>query len=561
MPQVLLTLKFILIVFLLFQAQGFASSPKLPLINGKKTVATVNNELITLEDFNRAIESSHASRSRGNKAGRIDYSGILNRLINTRLIVLEARNMGLDQLPEIKSMVDQYSRRSLREILLEQHVKDVKADDDEVESIYQEAVKEWKIKSILFQKEEDVNRAQDEIKAGKSFEEVAKTAADVGSAIISDEGEYLKNKDLLPPVARIVSKMEVGSVSPVISVGKKGFIIFKLEGTRIPEDEDPEARKQAKLKALNQKRVRTAKDYYHDLKKKYVKVNEEFLNDLDFEAKEPGFEKLLRDKRVIAKIKGEKPVTVAELAKALKQKFYHGIDKAVQGKQVNKIKYERLEGILQKRLLLKEAFTKGIDKTEVYSNRVKEYEYSLIFGAFIKKVITPDIKLDIQELKANYEENSDEYVLPQMIRIKSLVFWERKDAVEAIDILQKGTDFNWLSSNAEGQVDKDSEGLLKFEGELITLSSLPEELEKIVAGSKPGDFRLYANSRGHFYVLYIYHVIPAKLQPFEDVQKEIAKKVFNSKLKKAVELYADKLREYYPVKIYAEDLGSKKIQF
>jgi hypothetical protein len=133
--------------------------------------------------------------------------------------------------------------------------------------------------------------------------------------------------------------------------------------------------------------------------------------------------------------------------------------------------------------------------------------------------------------------------------------------VAALNKLQKGTDFNWLSSNAEGQVNEESKGLLKFEGRLITLSSLPEDLETIVAQSKLGDFRLYASSQGHFYVLYIYHLVPAKPQPFEDVKKKIAKTVFKEKLKEAVELYAAKLREYYPVKIYSKDLTRKQLSF
>ncbi len=89
---------------------------------------------------------------------------------------------------------------------------------------------------------------------------------------------------------------------------------------------------------------------------------------------------------------------------------------------------------------------------------------------------------------------------------------------------------------------------------LITQSSLPEKVQKAVSGANAGDFRLYEGPAGQFYVLYIYQVFPAKLQPFEEVRQEIAKKVFEDKLKKSVEHWADKLREYYPVKIYRADL-------
>ena len=159
---------------------------------------------------------------------------------------------------------------------------------------------------------------------------------------------------------------------------------------RFPEDVDLEARERAKRQVLDQKRVQAAKDYYQDLRKQYVKVDEEIFTSLDYESKEPGFEKLLKDKRVIAEISGEKPITVGELTKALKQKFYHGVERAITSASINKRKRAVLEEILRDRVWLKEAFKQNIDKMEIYKNRIKEYEKALIFGTFIEKVIIPD---------------------------------------------------------------------------------------------------------------------------------------------------------------------------
>ena len=135
------------VIGLLFaQTSLLAASTKLPIINGKRAVATVNDEPITVEQLKRAIAASHTARSKEMKTGQIDYSDIMSRLINTRLIVLEARNMGLDELPEIRRMVDSYSRETLMKVLLEQYVQNVKADKNVVEKIYQQAVREWQIK-------------------------------------------------------------------------------------------------------------------------------------------------------------------------------------------------------------------------------------------------------------------------------------------------------------------------------------------------------------------------------------------------------------------------------
>jgi hypothetical protein len=543
--------------FFIVGIHGLASAQKLPVIDGKKVVAIVNDETITLEELNEAIAASHKARSGERKAGRIDFSGIMERLINTRLLLFEAKNMGIDELPEIKNMVEKYAKETLAKLVLMQYAKDIEPDDKEVErlyrEIYREQVKEWKIKSLQFKKEADAKRIEAEIKAGNNFDELAEKAVAEG---IAEGGavEYLKNKDLKPRVAEIVSKMENGSTSPIVPVGQKGFIIFKLEGFHLPEKEDPETRMKAERLALKQIKTRAVKDYFEDLKKKYSNLNEELLDGLDYESKEPGFESLLKDERAVVEILGEDPITVGDLSKALKKKFFHGVEKAIQSKRINKRKRLILENMLETRVLLKEASIQGLDQTEVYKNKVNEYENSLIFGAFIQKVVAPEIKLNEKELRAYYKENSQSYTSPQMMRIKSLVFEKRTDAVDALDKLKQGTDFPWLSSHAEGQVDKDTQGLLKFEGKMLVLSSLPKGVQKAVSGVNPGDLRMYASPEGHYYVLYVYHVVVPQQRPFDDVKKEIAKKVYNDKINKAVDDYADKLKEYYPVKIYRKDL-------
>ena len=546
---------FITVMCLLFAVlPGYAAEGKLPVIDGKTAVATVNDEPITLEEFNRAIAASHAARPGAKTAGRIDYSKIIDRMINTRLIVLEARNIGLDALPEIRKMVADFSRETLIKLLLEGYVKDIKPGQDEVEKIYQEMVKEWQISSVRFKTEKLARNFEEKIKGGNNFEEAVKNVLDEGTAEEGKVGQYLKDEDLAPQIAQVVAKMEIGSISPVVAIGEKGFIILRLEGERFPEEEDAEAMKRARRQVLNQARGKAARDYYQDLRKKYLKINEELIDGLDYESKEPGFDSLLEDKRVIAEISGEQPVTVGELTKGLKQKFFHGVERAIKAKEVNKKKYEVLEGIVEERILLKEALKQNIDKSDEYKNKIKEYEISVVFGAFINKVIVPDIKLDQKELKAHYQENMEKYTFPEMMRIKELVFESKNDAVSAVEKLRKGTDFNWLSSNAEGQVDKNTGGLLRFKGELLTVSSMPEGVQKSVSGANPGDFRLYESPEGYFYVLYIYHLLPGAPRPFESVRKDIAKEVFRDKVRKAVEDYADKLKEYYPVKIYAKDL-------
>jgi parvulin-like peptidyl-prolyl isomerase len=543
-------LKVMAAIFLFIGTAGLVSDKDLPIVKGKKVVATVNDEAISLDEFNQELATLPQKAGKDQKAEKKEISGLLKRLINTRLIIQEAKRMGLDEFKELKERADVFAKQTLRDELIDRQVRDIKPDEKEVEKIYKESVKEFKIKSILFEKEEDAKQMEAFLKAGKNFDETLKKFLSDKKGKGEDEGEYLKRQGLQPEIGEAVSKMKIGSVSPVIKI-KSGYVVLKLEDIRFPED--PGVRDKIKLDLLLQKQKDAYFEYFRTLKKKYVKVNEGLLKALDFESKEPGFEKLMKDKRVLAEIKGEKPITVGEFSEYMKQQLFHGVDRAVEAKRLNKRKEQILDDMLQKRILRKEALRLGIDKTEGYKNKLKENENSLLFGAFVAKAVAPDIKLKEEELKTYYDKHLKGYTYPEMMKIRSLVFSKREDAEKAMLDLRQGTDFQWLKDNAEGQVDKNKKGVLIFDGSLLTTKDLPENVQKVVYGAKSGDIRLLANPDDYFYVLSIQEVIPPRPQPYPEVREQIARKIYNEKLIKAVEDYADKLRAVSDVKIYLKN--------
>jgi len=552
MKRTFRTIGILLAIFLL-AATGFAAESPLPRVGGKEVVATVNEDPITAEDLNQALGMRHAEMTAGSKIGKVDYSEILNRMITIRLILLEARNIGLDELPEVKENFSSYSRGALMAVLLKQQTKDLRVDENEADRIYKESVKEYKLQSLLFGKEEEAKRIEVEIKSGNDFNKIVKNVLAKGIAKGAEEGTYQKQEQLLPEIKNAVSGMEVGSISPVIRIGA-GFVILKLEGIRFPEN--PDAREQAKATALRNKGTEVKFQFIADLRKKYVTVKQDVLDGLDYESDTPGFQAMVADPRVVAEIRGGKPVTVGELSEALQLKFFHGTDKAAAKKKINNRKVEVLDSILDKRVVLNEALRNGIDNSEEFKDMVREYQNSALFGVFVQKVIRPGIRLEEEELKVYYKQHAAEFSSPEMMRINSLIFSKKVLAEEAIQKLRGGTDFSWLGANADGLVVDKTEELMKFEGNLLAVNSLPEDLQLVVSGAKPGDFRLYESPEGHFYVLSLREVFPPTLQPYEKVREQIAGKVVGEKTKRELEEYAAKLRKSYPVKIFLKSPGA-----
>lgn len=294
-------------------------------------VALVNDEPITLEEFSEALGSVHEGKVEEKTTAGKDYGKVLKRLINTKLIIQEARAMGLDELPEVKNMMDGFFMATLRTLLTEQRVKDVKADEAEVEKLYRERVKEG-------------------------------------------------------------------------------------------DPENPEAQEQARQEVLTKKKLKALTDYNKVLSKRYLTFNRELIEGLDFESENQGFQKLLKDRRVLVEVRGGKPVTVGELARALQEKFYHGAETAVKEKKINRRKLEVLEDISGKRALWLEALRKGLDKTEEFKKKVRQYENSVLFGTFLRKVVVPGITVNEEELKTYYDQRREEYSPQPYEQVREMLY-------------------------------------------------------------------------------------------------------------------------------------------
>lgn len=538
------------------ESQSEIITLKIPLMSpifSNTPVAVVNDEPIIVDELTRELTLMHKGAEAGDAPGKRSFARLLKRMITAKLIVLEARNIGLDELLEIRAEMDNFSNETLKSMLLKRHLDGLglKADEAEVEELYREMSREYKLNSILFKTEEDSHKALGEINAGQDFNTVLKKYVEEGKAEGEEEGQFFGLEKLLPGIAAIVREMEVGSVSPVFRLSKN-FTIVKLEDVRYPED--PGKKEQARQLVLKSIRKDAIYDYADKLTKKYSKINKSRLKRLDFDSEKPGIQKLLEDERVLVKIEGEEPITVADLARTMKKKFFHGIEKAAKKGEVNDKIDVVLKNMVYERVIRKESMNQGIDTSEDYKDAVRRHEEAQLFGAFVRKVITPEIRLEEAELREYYDEHSGDYSYPKMVKIDSLVFQDVDSAKSALGKLNRGTDFKWLSENAGGQVPRDTEGLLTFGDSFITITNLPEGVREVLSNAGQGDHRIFESSEGHFYVLNINELIPSKPRPFKETRKEIADIIFKRKVEESIEKWGEMLKKAYDTSIYVTDL-------
>lgn len=533
-------------------------------------VAILEGEAITFRDLTQGLASVHSGMSgtTGKKTSlKKNYTNVLDRLITTRLIVLEAQAIGLDEIPAIKEEMDAFSSQTLRELLMTRRFDTLEVDPEELDKLYKQLARELRLTTLDFTTEEDALAFQEELDSSHDFDKIAQIFTEQGRASGDlNVQEYTKFNALLPTVAKATLNLEVGDTSEIFSTSS-GYVIFRLEGIRYYED--AELKENARELVLTPMLREEGRKYAKLLEKKHATVDEKLLKKIRFAPKKSGmfgtgeavpvdYEALKKDARVIATVHEEEPyiITVADLAKAVEDKFYHGTKSAFErGKELDKKKDVTLRNILFKRTAQLEAIEIGLDQSEEYLAAVDENTTALLFLTFLNKLVAPDIKITEGEAKEYYKEHLQDFSTPKMLRLNSLAFYEKADSKKAAARLKKSADFKWVSSNSPRQVDKDEENLMKLEKQLLSLTALPESLHIAVEDARQGDAVLYTGDSGFYYVVVVEQVYPSRPDTYEKVRQSIARIIYDGKVQETVSDWAMKLREGYDLRIFVQDFG------
>jgi hypothetical protein len=233
------------------------------------------------------------------------------------------------------------------------------------------------------------------------------------------------------------------------------------------------------------------------------------------------------------------------------RKLFHGAERAIESKRLNKRKNEVLHEILSWRAVEREALRQGLDELPLYRERMEEFENAQLFAAFVAKVIDPDLAIEEQDLLDYLEANDERYSSPEMVRMHDIVFSSHEDAEAALARLRQGAEFRWLAENAPGRLDS-AAAATRFDGRVIVTTALPEGARKAISGAATGDARIWPESEGLYHLLWVRELIPRRPPQLDAVRNEVSRAVVAAARREAIQEYAAKLRAASTIEIYAE---------
>ncbi len=197
---------------------------------------------------------------------------VKEELITREILVQAADKAGLAKTEEVKSQLAMARQSILIRALVADYVKKNPVSDAEVAAEYarikqQAGDKEYHVRHILLGTDEEAKAVIAKLKAGASFEELAKQSKDTGSANNGGDLDWATPAAFVKPFSDAMVGLQKGQMTETPVQSQYGFHVIKVEDIRpakIPALEDV---KRQIVDGLQQKKLQA---FQEELRKKAV---------------------------------------------------------------------------------------------------------------------------------------------------------------------------------------------------------------------------------------------------------------------------------------------------
>jgi peptidyl-prolyl cis-trans isomerase C len=202
-----------------------------------QVIAEVNSGTITTGDFSRELKNlpEYLKAMADTPEGRKE---MLDTMVIRELILQQASKDGLDKGPEIEEKLQDLKKRLVVESYLKKKVEtEAQVSDADLQKFYEQnkekfkAPEQLKASHILVKSEAEAKDILAKIKAGGSFEELAKKNSSDSSAAKGGDLGWFGKGSMVPAFEKAAAALKEGQVSEVVKTDF-GFHIIKLTGKR-----------------------------------------------------------------------------------------------------------------------------------------------------------------------------------------------------------------------------------------------------------------------------------------------------------------------------------------
>ena len=405
------------------------------------TVAEVGDRTITIQDV-RDFLAKLPEHAKGEEAGKVPLRVHLQTMIDTELLLLEARSQGIERsspyltnLIQIRKakLVGEYERRTI----------DATLEDGEVEEyIDREGLaRAIRLGEIVVADLETAEKAARQLEAGASFADVAsklsmneETAAQGG-----DTGRFATRDDIIPVIAEKLFGLAAGSVSDPIRIGDR-YVLFKILDETTAQLNPRQRMKIAE--ELKQKKHKIAKaELVAELRDKYRLEPDRDGIAAAVEALRPGAADGGPAPSAIALYQYDGgAITTADLIGAAKGR------KGMETLRDAELVVSFAEQYIVPDVMIQEAAVRqGIDREEGVAQWLEEQGKQLLVRVLRSKVLKERVPIAEEDLRQYYEANAEKFLHPKQTEVQEILVRTEIEALRLKGMIEEGTAFGDLA--------------------------------------------------------------------------------------------------------------------
>jgi len=187
---------------------------------------------------------------------------IKQQLINREIVAQEAVKRGLDKRAEVATQIALQRQSVLINAYLQDYLKAHPVNDDEVKKEYERVkasagAKEYKVRHILVETEDEAKQTIDQLKKGASFEKLAgEKSKDQGSKSRGGDLDWATPARYVPAFGQAITKLKKGQLTDAPVQTQFGWHVIRVDDERASkfpafEEVKPQIEQQLREQTVN----------------------------------------------------------------------------------------------------------------------------------------------------------------------------------------------------------------------------------------------------------------------------------------------------------------------
>jgi parvulin-like peptidyl-prolyl isomerase len=210
-----------------------------------------------------------------------------------------------------------------------------------------------------------------------------------------------------------------------------------------------------------------------------------------------------------------------------------------------------VQNLVRRQLILQQEETAGYRNDPSIKQRVKNYEDSLVIDKYLREHIGQYMEVSEEELKNYYKWHRPDFGAPVKVEARHILLRSRSDAENVMEKLRQGTDFVQLANDYSIDLPLARQGGLMAAAPIKKDEALAE-IDHVLFSLSEGEVSDIVETEYGFHIIRVDKIIPPEIKSFEEVKKEIGKKLVWQKHNEAYNKMTAQLEQEAEVEIFED---------